>query len=134
MKSNRIVASFTVCIMALSVAGASAARSDPDKAQEELSKYEKTGESVSCLMLRSIRDTEILDDFTMIVEASGKTYLNEMSGRCSGLAREGRYVHRAAGSGMCQGDIIQVIDSFGTMRGSCSLGDFEELSEIQQTQ
>jgi hypothetical protein len=120
--------------LVIGVIGANAASSKADKAQEELSKYEKTGNSVSCVMLRSIRDTEILDDFTMLVETPGKTYLVELSGRCSGLAREGRYVHRSTGTSMCQGDIIQVIDSFGTMRGSCNLGEFEELSEIEQTQ
>ncbi|GJL92945.1 hypothetical protein [Hyphococcus sp.] len=133
MRFTRTLA-ITAGVLAAGALSASEASSKADKAQEELSKYEKTGDSVSCLMLRSIRDTDILDDFTMLVKASGKTYLNEMSGRCSGLAREGRYVHRAAGSGMCQGDIIQVIDSFGTMRGSCSLGEFEELSEIDQAQ
>ncbi len=134
MRLPKILTSVCAGAIAIGAIGAYAASSRADKAQEELSKYEKTGNSVSCLMLRSIRDTDILDDFTMLVEASGKTYLVEMSGRCSGLAREGRYVHRANGSSMCQGDIIQVIDSFGTMRGSCSLGDFEELSEIQVEQ
>ncbi len=114
--------------------GAGAINSSPDKVQEKLSKFEKTGETTSCLMLRSIRDTDIVDDNTMLIEASGETYLNELSGRCSGLSREGRYVHKSSGARMCQGDILQVIDSFGTMRGACSLGPFEKLSKIPQAE
>lgn len=132
MKTNRIVlATIAACLAAT---GAGVAKTAAERAQEKLSQYEKTGDSVSCVMLRSIRDTDILDDYTMLIQASGDMYLNELSGRCSGLAREGRYVHRSTGARMCKGDIIQVIDSFGTMRGSCSLGDFEKLMEIPDSE
>lgn len=107
--------------------------SGQDKVQELLSKYEKTGESQSCLMLSTVRDTDALDDYTLLVEASGGVvYLNELNGRCSGLGREGRYVRRSPSTQMCKGDIIRVINSFGATLGSCSLGAFEKLSEIPE--
>lgn len=125
--------SFVAGLVAVSAAsGALAYASSSDKVQKTLSKYEKTGEVVSCLMLASVRDTDALDDYTLLVEASGDVYLNELNGRCSGLGREGRYARRSSGSRMCRGDIIHVLDSFGNVRGSCSLGSFEKLSEIPQ--
>ncbi len=128
---NIITVAATGCLIATA---AWAANSSTQEAQEKLSKFEKTGDSVSCVMLRSVRKTEILDDYTMLIETPGAVYLNELSGRCVGLAREGRYVHKASANQMCQGDILQVIDSFGKMRGACSLGSFEKLSPIGQSQ
>ncbi|WP_375202697.1 DUF6491 family protein [Hyphococcus sp.] len=125
------VAAGLVCAMMAS--GALAVMSASEKAQATLSKYEKTGESRNCLMLSSVRDTDPLDDYTLLVEASGgAVYLNELNGRCTGLGRERRYVRRSSSTNMCKGDIIRVIDSFGNTRGSCSLGAFEALSEISQ--
>lgn len=118
---------------AMLATGALAFGSAQDKVQELLSKYEKTGESQTCLMLSIVSDTDALDDYTLMVEVSGGgIYLNELNGRCSGLGREGRYVRRSTTSQMCKGDIIRVIDSFGTMLGSCSLGAFEKLSEVPE--
>ena len=117
---------------AFAATGALALASSSDKAQKILSKYEKTGESVNCLMAHSVRDTDALDDYTLLVEASGGVYLNELNGRCAGLGREGRYVRKSSDTRMCKGDIIRVVDSFGTMTGSCSLGAFEKLSEIPE--
>ncbi len=118
---------------AMMASGALAVMAAGEKAQEVLSKYEKTGDSRNCLMLSSVRDTDPLDDYTILVEASGgAVYLNELNGRCSGLGREGRYVRRSSSTNMCKGDIIRVIDSFGNTRGSCSLGAFEQLSEIPE--
>ncbi|WP_428408925.1 hypothetical protein [Hyphococcus sp.] len=102
------------------------------EAQKKLSKYEKTGETLTCLPLHAVRDTDALDDYTLLVEATGGVYLNELNGRCSGLGREERYVRRSSDARMCKGDIIRVIDSFGTTMGSCSLGAFEKLSELPE--
>ncbi|WP_133162419.1 hypothetical protein [Hyphococcus luteus] len=123
-----------VCAAALIAAGVFAsAFARPNKDEDILSKYEKTGETVSCLSLRSVRDTDVIDDYAMLVEAGGEVYLNELNGRCIGLAREERYVHDAVIGRMCRGDIIRVMDSFGNPLGSCSLGDFEKLNEISET-
>jgi len=125
-----VTAGFASAILAT---GALAFAPAKDKVQELLSKYEKTGESQNCLMLSAVRDTDALDDYTLLVEASGAAvYLNELNGRCTGLGREGRYVRRSSSSQMCKGDIIRVINSFGATLGSCSLGAFEKLSEIPE--
>ena len=129
---NRVLKSaIAACAVAGTVSAAFALSSE--EAQKKLAKYEKTGETLTCLPLHSVRDTDALDDYTLIVEATGGgVYLNELNGRCSGLGREERYVRRSSNPRMCQGDIIRVMDSFGTMLGSCSLGAFEKLAELPE--
>lgn len=119
-------------IAVLTVGAAAADRGD--KAKEILAKYEKTGEVQNCLSLRAVRDTDALDDYTLLVEAGGSVYLSELHGRCIGLEREQRYTRSSPQARMCKGDIIQVIDLNGTPLGSCSLGDFEELREVPETE
>lgn len=129
-RSKQIVLCAAASILSISAASAVFAK---DKAQEVLSKYEKTGETQTCLMLRSVRDTDALDDYTLLVEAGGSIYLNELNGRCIGLAREQRYTRQSPQARMCKGDIIQVVDFSGITLGSCSLGEFEKLTELPQS-
>lgn len=104
-----------------------------DKGPEVLAGYEKTGKSVNCIPRRQIRDQDVVDDYSIIFETSGrKLYLNELKGRCIGLGREERFVTKSPETGMCSGEIITVFDSFGNTWGSCSLGDFQELTAIEE--
>jgi len=121
----------TAGISLVLASAASALPRQSEKAQEKLAKYEKTGETISCINLRFVRSTDILDDYSMLVEANGELYLTEMNGRCSGLAHQRRYIHESPQGQMCRGDIIRVIDAFGMPSGACSLGDFEKLVEIE---
>ncbi|MEO1135042.1 MAG: DUF6491 family protein [Pseudomonadota bacterium] len=132
---HAVVRALALCVLASGISvGAANAGPRGDKAQETLAKYEKTGETQNCLSLRAVRDTDALDDYTLLVEAGGSIYLNELSGRCIGLEREQRYTRRSTQARMCRGDIIQVIDINGTPLGSCSLGDFEKLNEVPETE
>ncbi len=129
---SRIVIGGLIAAVTATSASALLLGRESDRAQELLSQYEKTGETVNCISLRRVKDTDAVDDYTMLIEASGgDMYLNELSGRCIGLSFEQRYIHKASQSQMCRGDIIQVIDAFGKPRGSCGLGDFEKLSKIE---
>ena len=103
-----------------------------DRADRVLADYEKTGETVSCLGLSQVRDSDPLDDYAILFEASGKMYLNELSGRCNRLGRERRFSYRTPQNRICKGDIITVIDSIGVTLGSCSLGEFQALSKIEK--
>ena len=129
--SRLIMGSVAVIVMTTS-ASALLFNRESDRAQEMLSQYERTGETVTCLSLHNIRDTDAVDDFTLLVEAPrGEIYLNELNNRCIGLAREQRYIHKTSQNKLCKGDIIQVVDSFGNPLGSCGLGEFEKLSKIE---
>lgn len=95
-----------------------------------LAGYEKTGESVNCLYLRRVSGADPLDDYAIIFEVGGKTYLNELNARCIGLGREKRFSYRTSVSQICKGEIISVIDRNGFSSGACGLGEFQELTEI----
>ncbi len=117
------------CIAALSLAGGSAFAGD--RAAETLAKYEKTGETETCMRLSMLRDSDPLDDYAILFEArGGAIYLNELQGRCTGLERERRFGYKTPQAQICEGDIITVTDSFGNFRGSCSLGAFQKLVDI----
>jgi hypothetical protein len=118
-------------VLSLALVSGAFALARKDKSDETLAKYEKTGETISCINTRTARDIDVLDDYSLLVRANGEYYLNEFGNRCSGLARERRYVHESTQNQMCRGDIIRVINSMGHPFGSCSLGDFEKLVEIE---
>lgn len=108
-----------------------AAFAGSDHASNVLAKYEKTGETTNCLRLSMVRDSDPLDDYAILFEVrGGGVYLNELDGRCGGLERERRFSYTTPQAQICKGDIITVTDTFGTFRGSCALGAFEQLSEI----
>lgn len=130
--ASRLIFGSAAAIVMTSSASAFLFGRESDRAQETLSQYERTGETVTCLSLHNIRDTDAVDDYTLLVEAPrGEMYINELNNRCIGLAREQRYVHKTSQNQLCRGDIIQVMDSFGNPLGSCGLGDFEKLSKIE---
>lgn len=118
-------------LLSLALATGAAALARKDKTAEVLAKYEKTGEMIACINTRAARDVEILDDYSLFVESGGEYYLNEFSNRCAGLGRERRYVHESTNGQMCRGDIIRVLDTVGLPGGSCSLGSFEKLGELE---
>ena len=128
---TKLLSGFALGIAAVAgLPGAALARSK--SAEDILSKYEKTGESVSCMTLSSVRNTDIVDDYSMLVQSGGNMFLTEFNGRCIGLKSEGRYVHESHTGRMCKGDIIRVLDTLGGFRGSCSLGEFEKLEKIPE--
>lgn len=104
-----------------------------DEGADKLFGFEKTGSSKSCLRSRQVRDSDPLDDHNILFEvAGGKLYLNKLNKRCTGLMREGRFAYRSPQAQICKGDIISVTDNFGTFRGSCALGQFEQVVEASE--
>ena len=69
----------------------------------------------------------VIDDNTLAFRnVGGNVYVNNVRGGCSGLG-SGFYtlVTRSHGTGLCSGDIGQVMDvSTGHFAGTCVLGDF----------
>ena len=109
---------------------ATSATAGDDKSANEVAGYEKTGEEVNCLRLSMVRDSDPVDDYMILFEVrGGAMYVNELNGRCAGLEREKRFSYRTSQAQICEGDVISVFDSFGTYRGSCSLGAFQALAD-----
>ena len=118
---------FLSCLMSLAI---SSVWAESDRASKILSKYEKTGETVDCLRLSMVRETNPIDDDMILFEVrGGAMFLNETNSRCSGLRFERRFSYSVSMSQICRGDIIHVLDSTGSRRGACSLGEFQALME-----
>ena len=102
-----------------------------DKAREKLAGFEYTGNSELCLRPHMIRNVNVLDDWTLLVEMTGRRYyVNHLPYRCPSLSFEERFSYTLRGLNMlCNTDTITVL--FIDMRpgASCGLGKFEELKK-----
>jgi len=86
----------------------------------------------SCISVRSIRTTDIIDDRNILFYMRGDVvYHNILSRRCPGLAREDRFSYRTAASRLCDIDSINVLhsDARGMRPGTaCGLGKFIKIT------
>ena len=112
---------------------------EENPAEEEAE--ESTGEMMddltrSCISLRSLRRTEVIDDRNVLFRMRGRTvYHNILPNQCGGLGREKRFSYDSTFGRLCQGDLIRVLysDSFGTfgMRegAGCRVGAFHKITQ-----
>jgi len=90
-------------------------------------KYQPTGVVKSCVSMRKLRTSRIIDDKTIFFKGIGKrAYINRLPRRCNRLAYEERFSYRASIGQLCKSEIITVLDSMGSALNSCGLGQFEE--------
>lgn len=95
-----------------------------------MEKYEATGNTESCVPMRSLRQSIILDNRTIFFESTGRRgYMNHLPNECPGLLREQRFAYTNSFGSLCRAEIITILDSFGRSWGSCGLGDFEEYKQ-----
>ena len=105
-----------------------------DEEAVDIPEGEKVGDSMrSCVTLRSLRRTEVIDDGNILFRMRGRTvYHNILPAKCGGLAREDRFSYDAQFGRLCKGDVIRVLysDSFGMREGSgCRIGAFHKISQ-----
>ncbi len=131
-------------LMALAVAAGLAATAcatqsgetddDTSALEEALAPFERSGETISCLPTRRIDNINPIDEQNWLVTTrNGETYLNTVSRGCFNADRPFTFLsYRVTGGRLCRGEIIRVMDTASRMaRGSCSLGDYEELIPIE---
>ena len=84
------------------------------------------GKPVSCVRLREVRSTQIVDESAIIYKLNNKKWLvNFPSGGCASLRPERALVTSTPSTNLCRGDIARVIDPPTPIEyGSCGLGDF----------
>ncbi|MDB5662395.1 MAG: hypothetical protein JWM38_2495 [Sphingomonas bacterium] len=84
------------------------------------------GRAESCVRLRDIRSTEIVDETAIIYKISRKRWLvNFPDGGCPSLRPDRVLVTRTPVGSLCRGDIARVIDPPTPIEyGACGLGDF----------
>jgi len=106
------------------------AKDEMTKLDKAMVKYDRTGDTKSCLSPSRIRTTRVIDDEHIIFEMRGKkVFLNTLPRRCPrlGYNKSIRYTVRAGS--ICKNDIFEVFDSSGLIGTSCSFGQFEQLEK-----
>jgi len=90
-------------------------------------KYQPTGVIKSCVSVRNLRNSRIIDDNTIFFSGIGKKgYMIRLPRRCNRLAYEERFSYSSSIGQLCKNDFITVLNSMGTALNSCGLGQFEE--------
>ena len=84
------------------------------------------GKPQSCVRLRDVRSTEIVDETAIIYKMSKKHWLVNMpEGGCPGLRKDRVLVTVTPSTNLCRGDIARIIDPPTPIEfGSCGLGNF----------
>ncbi len=106
-----------------------AARAEPAK-PDALDRFDRTGEVVQCINMRSVQVTPI-DDRTLLFKSGSTYYVNETRERCNAIdATFTRIELRLFSNRACSGEIVKVVHQMNsTFVGACSLGGFEKLAE-----
>lgn len=121
----------TISVILLASAGLILAGTVHSQEEEEEPTYED--DSRTCLNLRMIRRTKVVDDRSVLFYTrSGDVYHNVLGNACSGLAREGRFSYQSRIGSLCRMDSINVLRSggWGMQQGvGCSLGRFHKISD-----
>jgi hypothetical protein len=89
--------------------------------------------AVRCIRTRSIKQTKIVDDLSIIFYMTRrKAFHNILPRKCNGLAREGRFSYHSSTGQLCDLDSIRILygGAFGLEEGiSCGLGLFHPISK-----
>ena len=105
----------------------------PVNAEPPANSAQATGPSVSCLPLRSIRSTSVIDDRTIDFRTGGrKVYRNTLPFSCPQLGYQQAFSYATSQSQLCSVDIITVlVQGSPNMQGaSCGLGRFTPLPPV----
>ena len=117
-------------VVALGCAAGAASAGTGKGHQKEVVAARPIGQPVSCIPLRSIRETRVHGDRTIDFHMYGrnKVYRNTLPHQCPSLGFEERFLYKTSLSQLCSTDIITVLTSSGPglSRGaSCGLGQFQ---------
>jgi hypothetical protein len=99
-------------------------RSPEAQLQHEL-RGRVAGEPVSCVNLRNIRSSRVIDRTALIFDAGGTIYVNRPRSGAETLSRWDAQVVRPFGSQLCSIDTIRMVDPVsGFFSGTVFLGEF----------
>jgi hypothetical protein len=89
----------------------------------------------TCISLSLLRDTEVLDDGTILFYMRGRNvYVNVLDRPCIGLESAGRFSTQTRTNRLCSVDMLQVFRQLGSsvMPGAfCRLGEFYPITRAE---
>lgn len=87
----------------------------------------------SCIRVRSLRSTKVVDDLNIIFYMVGSTiYHNILPRQCNGLARQDRFSYESRTGNLCDLDTIRILYQAGTRMqegNACGLGKFHPITK-----
>lgn len=93
------------------------------------------GAAESCVQIRSIYSTNIVDDHTIDFKMHGrKTMRNTLPNGCPGLKSAGSFSYRTSLNQLCNVDIIHVLNNYGGSYqegAGCGLGKFQPIEVVK---
>ena len=122
----RRLVSLLIGSMLLAAAPAGAApRLDPEQRLAQAIEGRVAGEPVSCVNLRNIRSSRIIDRTAIIYDAGGTLYVNRPRAGRESLDQWDVMVTRPFNSQLCSIDVVNLYDAgFHIQTGSVFLGEF----------
>ena len=93
------------------------------------------GEPVSCVSIRQIQSTKVIDDKNIDFKMNGgKILRNTLPYSCPGLNFEDAFTYRLSGSQLCHVDTIRVLERRGgnlEEGAGCGLGKFQRIEKVK---
>lgn len=88
---------------------------------------EARGDPVQCLMMADIQESRPVGTSMILVrQGAAIWYRNRLKQECVGMRPDRILTYRTAGSLVCRGDAMNVVDPVSRIQvGPCILGDFE---------
>jgi len=121
-------------VLALPAVAQTGKAADAEASIARLTAGHTPGTPVSCINLRDIRSTEIVEDTAIVYRMNNGTLFVNRPGAGTILDRDDILVTRTIGTRLCRPDIVNLIDRGSRMpSGSISLGDFVPYSRLPRT-
>jgi hypothetical protein len=125
------MASFSRLIIAAALAAAAttpalgAPRLSPEARLDKLIGDRVAGEPVSCINLRDVQSSQIIDGTAIVYRVGSKLYVNHPRSGARWLDNDDILATRTIGSQLCRIDTVKLIDRTARFpRGFVVLGDF----------
>jgi len=100
-------------------------RRSPEQLLERALEGRVAGEPVSCVNLRTVRNSRIIDGTAILFDAGSTIYVNRPRSGAESLDRDDTQVVRSFTGQLCSIDTIRMVDpTSGIFRGSVFLGEF----------
>lgn len=119
-------------LLALSIAATGLLAVTPSLADEVVDEIDDIN-AKSCIRVRSLRSTKVIDDLNIIFYMVGSTvYHNILPRQCHGLAREDRFGYEARSGNLCNLDTIRILYQAGTRMqegNACRIGKFHPITK-----
>ena len=117
-------------LLALSIAATGWLTVTPSLADEVVDEIDDI-KAKSCIRVRSLRSTKVVDDLNIIFYMVGSTtYHNILPRQCHGLARQDRFSYESRSGNLCDLDTIRILYQAGTSMqegNACRLGKFHPI-------